>query len=147
MKKSLSSLLIGLMCMLCASCVTSSYAETSVCDEDVQIVIRYGTQYYYNNTLAYYIYDGYYFYPYRYNNAWRFHRYSRPLPPPRSHYGRPPHPHHNNGHRHFGNYNGHRHFGNYSHPQRNNGILRPSRPSHNHRPMRSSTRPHFGGRR
>ena len=147
MKKYLSSLLIGLMCMLCASCVTSSYAETSVCDEDVQIVIRYGTPYYYNNTLAYYIYDGYYFYPYRYNNAWRFHRYSRPLQPPRPHYGRPPHPHHNNGHRHFGNYNGHRRFGNYSQPPRNNGISRPNRPSHNHRPMRSSTRPHFGGRR
>lgn len=142
MKKYLSSLLIGLMCMLCASCVTSSYAETSVCDEDVQIVIRYGTPYYYNNTLAYYIYDGYYFYPYRYNNAWRFHRYSRPLPPPRPNYRRPPHSHNNWHHN-----NGHRRFGNYSHPQRNNGILRPNRPSHNHGSMRSSTRPHFGSRR
>ena len=142
MKKYLSILLIGLMCMLCTSCVTSTYAETSVCDEDVQIVIRYGTPYYYGNTLVYYIYDGYYFYPYRYNNVWRFHRYSRPLPPPRHHYRRPPHPHNNWHHN-----NGHRHFGNYSHHPRNNGMSRPSRPSYNHRPMRSSTRPHFGGRR
>lgn len=132
MKKNLSILLIVLTCMLCTSCVTSTYAETSVGDEDVQIVIRYGTPYYYDNTLAYYIYDGYYFYPYRYNNTWRFHRYSR------HDYRRPPLPRHNNGHRHFGNYS--------QHP-RNNGMSRPSRPSHNHRPMRSSTRHHFGSRR
>ena len=142
MKKYLSILLIGLMCMLYTSCVTSTYAETGIGDEDVQIVIRYGTPYYYGNTLAYYSYNGYYFYPYRYHNAWRFHRYSRPLPPPRPHYGRPPHSHNNWHHN-----NGHRHFGNYSQPPRNNGMSRPSRPSHNHRPMRSSTRPHFGGRR
>lgn len=138
MKKYLSVLLIGLTCMLCTSCVTSTYAETNVGDEDVQIVIRYGTPYYYGNTLAYYVYDGYYFYPYRYNGAWRFHRYSRPLPPPRYHYRRPPLPRHDNGHRRFGN---------YSQPPRNNGMSRPSRPSHNDRPMRGSTRPHFGDRR
>ena len=129
MKKYLSILLIGLICMLCTSCVTSTYAETGIGDEDVQIVIRYGTPYYYGNTLAYYTYNGYYFYPYRYNNVWRFHRYSRPLPPPRHYYRRPPLPHHNNWHRHFGNYS--------QHP-RNNGMSRPSRPSKGH---------HFGGRR
>lgn len=123
MKKYLSILLIGLICMLCTSCVTSTYAETGIGDEDVQIVIRYGTPYYYGNTLAYYTYNGYYFYPYRYNNVWRFHRYSRP------HYRRPPLPRHNNWHRHFGNYS--------QHP-RNNGMSRPSRPSAGH---------HFGGRR
>ena len=101
MKKYLTILFIGLICMLCTSCVTSTYAETSVCDEDIQIVIRYGTPYYYGSTLAYYIYDGYYFYPYRYNNSWRFHRYSKPLPPPRYHHRRPPLPHYNNGHRHL----------------------------------------------
>ena len=138
MKKYLSILLMGLMCMLCTSCVTSTYAETTVGDEDIQIVIRYGTPYYYGNSLAYYIYDGYYFYPYRYNNTWRFHRYSRPLPPPRHHYRRPSLSHHNNGHKHFGN---------YSRPPRNNGMLKPSRPSHNDRTMRSSTRHHFGSRR
>ena len=138
MKKYLSILLIGLMCMLCTSCVTSTYAETGIGDEDVQIVIRYGTPYYYGNTLAYYTYNSYYFYPYRYNNVWRFHRYSRPLPPPRPHYRRPPLPHHNNWHRHFGNYS--------QHP-RNSGMSRPSRPSYNHGSMRSSTGYHFGGRR
>lgn len=139
MKKYLSILLIGLMCMLCTSCVTSTYAETGIGDEDVQIVIRYGTPYYYNNTLAYYIYDGYYFYPYRYNNVWRFHRYSRPLPPPRHHYRRPPHPHNNWHHDNR--------FRRHSYTPRNNGMSRPNRPSHNHIPMRSSTRHHFGGRR
>lgn len=132
MKKYLSILLIGLMCMLCTSCVTSTYAETGIGDEDVQVVIRYGTPYYYGNTLAYYTYNGYYFYPYRYHNAWRFHRYSRPY------YRRPPLLHHNNWHRHFGNYS--------QHP-RSNGISRPSRPSYNHGSMRSSTGHHFGGRR
>lgn len=132
MKKYLSILLIGLMCMLCTSCVTSTYAETGIGDEDVQVVIRYGTPYYYGNTLAYYTYNGYYFYPYRYHNAWRFHRYSRPY------YRRPPIPHHNNWHRHFGNYS--------QHP-RSNGMSRPSTPSYNHGSMRSSTGHHFGGRR
>lgn len=131
MKKYLSILLIGLMCMLCTSCVTSTYAETGIGDEDVQVVIRYGTPYYYGNTLAYYTYNGYYFYPYRYHNVWRFHRYSRP-------------PHlHNNWHHN----NWHRHFGNYFHHPRNNGMSRPSRPSYNHGSMRSSTGHHFGGRR
>ena len=131
MKKYLSILVIGLMCMLCTSCVTSTYAETGIGDEDVQIVIRYGTPYYYGNTLAYYSYNGYYFYPYRYNNVWRFRRYSRP-------------PHlHNNWHHN----NWHRHFGNYSQHPRSNGISRPSRPSYNHGSMRSSTGHHFGGRR
>ena len=138
MKKYLAILFIGLMCMLCTSCVTSTYAETGVCDEDVQIVIRYGTPYYYGSTIAYYIYDGYYFYPYRCNNTWRFHRYEKPLPPPRHHYRRPPLPRHNNGHRNFGK---------SSQPSRNNGMSRPSRPSHNDRPIRSSTRSNFGGRR
>ena len=138
MKKYLAILLIGFIHMLCTSCAASTYAETVVCDEDVQIVIHYGTPYYYGNTLAYYIYNGYYFYPYRYNNTWRFHRYSRPLPPPRHYYRRPSLSHHNNGHKHFGN---------YSRPPRNNGMLKPSRPSHNDRIMRSSTRHHFGNRR
>ena len=126
------------MCMLCTSCVRCTYAETTVGDEDVQIVIRYGTPYYYGNSLAYYIYDGYYFYPYRYNNTWRFHRYSRPLPPPRHYYRRPTISHHKKGHKHLGN---------YTSPPRNNGMSRPSRPSHNDRTMRSSTRHHFGSRR
>ena len=138
MKKYLAILLIGFIHMLCTSCAASTYAETVVYDEDVQIVIHYGTPYYYGNTLAYYIYNGYYFYPYRYNNTWRFHRYSRPLPPPRHHYRRPPLPHNNNGHRHFRN---------YSQPSRNNGMSRPSGHSHNDRPTRNSTRHHFGGKR
>ena len=104
MKKYLSILFIGLRCMLCTCCVTSTYTETGVCDEDVQIVIHYGTPYYYGSTLAYYIYDGYYFYPYRCNNTWRFHRYSRTLPKPRHHYRRTSLSRHNNGHKHFRNY-------------------------------------------
>ena len=35
-------------------------------------VVRYGTPYYIDNILSYYLYKGIYYYPYRYNNYWYF---------------------------------------------------------------------------
>lgn len=136
MKKFILLLFVCISTLCLTSCITEAYAETGIYDDDIEIVIRYGTPYYYGNTIAYYYYDGYYFYPYRYNNAWRFHRYARPLPPPRhfSHYGeaRPHHPHNNgrhtrpNGHNNHGN--GH-HVTPPSNPPRGNGNAHGVRPS------------------
>lgn len=43
-------------------------------------VVRYGTPYYIDNVLSYYLYRGIYYYPYRYNNYWYFYpsHYCRP---------------------------------------------------------------------
>lgn len=137
MRKYIIVLCVGLLSIICTSCITSSYAETSVGNEDISLIVRYGTPYYYNGTLSYYLYNGYYFYPYRYYNRTYFHKYRRPLPPPRRHDYRPPMPPQNRG----------GHFGRPSQPPRNNGTIRPSTPSRGDRPMRGNTRPNFGGRR
>ena len=155
MKKFILALFVCVSCLCLTSCVTEAYAETGIYDDNVEIIICYGTPYYYGNTIAYYYYDGYYFYPYRYNNGWRFHRYSRPLPPPRhhSHYGhaRPHHGHHGGHHvtppsnPPRGHGNGHGHGTRPSNPPRMNS-------GHGHHMSPRSgggSRPHlgFGGRR
>lgn len=75
---------------LCTSCVEAVYAETTYGGDETEMVVRYGTPHYRNNVLIYYHYNGYYFYPYRYGNVLRYHRYTRPLPPPRHHFHNPP---------------------------------------------------------
>ncbi len=60
---------------------------------DYEIVVRYGTPYYYQGDLIYYLYNGMYYYPYYYNNYWYFRTY-RVLPYPsrpwyRPSFGRP----------------------------------------------------------
>ena len=59
------------------------YVETSVdvvrSTIDYNLVIRFGTPYYYNGSLLYYLYDGLYYYPYYYNNYWYFRTYRRPF--------------------------------------------------------------------
>ena len=138
MKKLFLTLLICFTTLSFTSCITEAYAETSLYDDDIEIVIRYGTPYYEGSTLIYYYYDGFYFYPYRYNNAWRFHRYSRPLPPPRHHSAQPrPHHSHNDGHHgtrphgngHFGNGNSGHHATPGTTPPRGNGHGQGTRPS------------------
>ena len=139
MKKLLLILFVVVSSLSLTSCITEAYATTGIYNEDIEIVVRYGTPYYYDNVLVYYYYNGYYFYPYSYNNTWRFHRYSRPLPPPRHHThpytSRPPkhHPHgdghHGNGHHgngHYGNGGNHHgggmgNHGNRPNPQHGNG--------------------------
>ena len=59
------------------------YVETSVdvvrSNVDYNVVIRYGTPYYYQGSLLYYLYDGLYYYPYSYNNYWYVRAYRRPF--------------------------------------------------------------------
>ena len=54
-----------------------TYTTTSV---TFSTVVRYGTPYYIDNVLSYYLYRGIYYYPYRYNNYWYFYpsHYCRP---------------------------------------------------------------------
>ena len=78
----IASVILTSIC--CASCIAPAYMETTVSDEESDLVIHYGTPYYYNGTVAYYMYNGGYFYPYSYNNMQRLHRYSRPLSPRKS---------------------------------------------------------------
>lgn len=46
-----------------------------------EVIIKYGTPYYYDNTLTYYHYNGWYYYPYYRNRTMYYHRYDRPIPP------------------------------------------------------------------
>lgn len=130
MKKLLFCILTSL-CLLFSSCITSTYAETEVGNEDITVVIRYGTPYYYNGALVYYLYNGYYFYPYTYRNHIYYHRYNRPLPPPRRHGYTQPRP----------IYRGH-----------GNTVTRPpitprNNPNHNNGRNNNNRGSHFGGRR
>jgi len=122
---------IGIMFSM-SSCMTPAYGQDVVISSsptdnvDINVVIEYGTPYYYNGSLWYYELNGLCYYPYIRNGRYYFHRYSRPLPPPRhGHYSPAPRPHHGG------------------------SIHRnpPVRPHHggtiNHRP--SSPRPHNGG--
>ena len=90
--KKLAIFLIGLvMCFTLSSCSVLTYAttqddmyiETNVdvvrSTVDYNIVIRYGTPYYYNGNILYYIYDNLYYYPYFYNDYWYFRVYRRPF--------------------------------------------------------------------
>lgn len=70
----LLSVLLSTICL--SSCSVSTYAAYStddcyVEDRDISynIIVRYGTPFYFNNVLSYYFYDGIYYYPYRYNSV------------------------------------------------------------------------------
>lgn len=70
----LLSILLSTVCL--SSCSVSTYDAYStddcyyVKDRDItyNIVVTYGTPFYFNNVLSYYFYDGIYYYPYRYNS-------------------------------------------------------------------------------
>ena len=74
------------------SCVGASFAttqddmyiETDVdivqSTVDFNVVFRYGTPYYYNGSILYYLYNGIYYYPYFYDNYWYLRAYRRPFP-------------------------------------------------------------------
>lgn len=92
MKKKLLTLLIGLMLMLSlSSCETSVYATTQddiyveaqadvvQSNVDFNIIVQYGTPYYYNGSLIYYVYRDLYYYPFYYNNYWYVRAYRRPF--------------------------------------------------------------------
>lgn len=46
---------------------------------DINLIVTYGTPYYYNDCLNYYYYRGLYYYPIFYNNYWYFRAYHRPF--------------------------------------------------------------------
>lgn len=86
--------LVSLICFICLSLVLSScdtayygissnpqYDDQEVLDNRINynIIIRYGTPYYYNGYLNYYFYEGLYYYPVYYNNYWYFRSFRRPF--------------------------------------------------------------------
>lgn len=93
MKKLIFNLIFGLMIIFSfSSCGTAMYtttqediyveAQTDVVRQsniDFNIVIRYGTPYYYNRTLLYYLYNNLYYYPFYYNNYWYVRVYRKPF--------------------------------------------------------------------
>lgn len=89
MKKFLFFIVLGIGTLFSlSSCVTPAYSQDVVVTDDnvdINIVVRYGTPYYYEGSLLYILYNGYYYYPRYISNNWRYYRYSRPLPPPRRH--------------------------------------------------------------
>ena len=168
-------ILIG-MCISFVSCATTVQAqgdddvyETS--SVDVSLVITNGTPFYnVDGFISYYIYDGWYYYPYLRHNRYYFRRYITPVnvnyigawhrPIPRHHFDRPRHRFDN----HKSNVNN-RHRPNVNHNNRPNINHRPGGNIHNRpsggmnrggnigrpsSPNRGSTRGgggHFGGKR
>lgn len=80
MKKFLKLLFVTIISVTLASCA-STYGVTTVSTEpSVDVVIQYGQPYYTTNGLvSYYVYNGWYCYPYYYNNVYRFHYYRSPI--------------------------------------------------------------------
>lgn len=152
MKNIINFLLGVLMSITLTSCVTSVQASDGLYggEVDATIIISYGTPFIVNDMIEYYLYKGWYYYPYRSGDRYYFHRYRRVLPResfrnwyrpiPRSYYYPKPHhvtPHHNGGFHNRPNIN--------RPPHVNRGNVGGNRPS---MPQRSSTRNgHFGGRR
>ena len=71
------------------SCETTYAATTSYEYDDmyydpdytsINIILEYGTPYYLNGVLQYYIYRDLYYYPFYYNNYMYFRTFYRPLP-------------------------------------------------------------------
>ena len=123
MKNFILSLVLGITLVLStSSCISGAYAQEvtvsdSYGDVDVNLVIRYGTPFYFEGSILYYLYDGWYYYPYLHNSYYYYYRYSRPLPLPR------------HGHHFVPGYNDRPHF-------RHHRDYRPNR--------RDTFRPHHG---
>ena len=76
MRNFLLLLSVLLSTVVLSSCSVSTYAayytdDYYVEDRDItyNIIVTYGTPFYFNNILSYYFYDGVYYYPYRYNSV------------------------------------------------------------------------------
>lgn len=80
--KKIKYFLIMLFAVISFSACSTTFASTQQYDDDTyttvsttvdfSTVVMYGTPYYINNILSYYLYRGIYYYPYRYNNYWYF---------------------------------------------------------------------------
>ena len=76
------------MLLSLTSCVTAVHAQDDTYfdgEADVSVIVTYGTPYIVNGMIEYYIYRGWYYYPYWINDSYYFHRYRRPLPPEHFH--------------------------------------------------------------
>jgi len=120
-------------------------------DVDFNIVIRYGTPYYYEGSLLYYFYDGLYYYPFYYDNYWYVRAYRRPFTylgyrpyfrPHRYDYRFAPGYYRGFDRPHYdGRYRGNR-FGHGGYQQRPHYDARPGNGNHQHRPeVRPNDRP------
>ena len=89
-------LLFSVLMMAMSSCVAGEAVAEPVVRYDV--VLNYGSPYYYNVRVVYYYYDGYYYYPHYYGNNIRFHRYHRPLHHVPYNYNRYHRPYYGGGH-------------------------------------------------
>lgn len=88
--KKIKYFLIMLFAVISFSACSTTFASTQQYDDDTyttvsttvdfSTIVMYGTPYYIDNVLSYYIYRGIYYYPYRYNNYWYFYPspYMRP---------------------------------------------------------------------
>ena len=85
MKKLLFALIISVASMISLQSCSATYAaaydqydeEYDISDNaDVNIIITYGTPYYYRGQLWYYLYNGLYYYPFSYNGYWYFRPYT-----------------------------------------------------------------------
>ena len=127
MKKFIFNLVLFFVLMFSfTSCVSTAYAQGEVYevyepdDTEVNVVIHYGTPYYYEGSLVYYLYDGWYYYPYLRGNRYYYYRYSRPLPHHGHHFnyryhGRGRYVHHGNHPTHRGSIGGSIHRGSHNH--------------------------------
>lgn len=71
-----------LLLIICLALLLGSCAVTL--DETIpstEVIVRYGTPYYYDNILTYYHYNGWYYYPYYRDRTMYYHRFTKPLPP------------------------------------------------------------------
>lgn len=91
MKKHLI-ILVGILCLSlgltsCGTTYAFSTGQSEMYDyeydnyrsADINVIISYGTPYYYNGYLSYYLYNGLYYYPFWYDNMWYFRPYRVPF--------------------------------------------------------------------
>ena len=131
MKTKLLAFLVCLMMLFSLnSCVVSSYATTqddiyTETEVDVvrsnvsfDVIIQYGTPYYRDWVLLYYLYRDIYYYPFYYNNYWYVRAYRRPF----THFGHRPY------------FRPHRYDYRFS-PGSYRGFYRPNNPNSHYRPI------------
>lgn len=131
MKTKLLAFLVCLMMLFSLnSCVVSSYATTqddiyTETEVDVvrsnvsfDVIIQYGTPYYRDGVLLYYLYRDIYYYPFYYNNYWYVRAYRRPF----THFDHRPY------------FRPHRYDYRFS-PGSYRGFYRPNNPNSHYRPI------------
>jgi hypothetical protein len=126
MKKIILFLIGAINLFSFSSCVTAVHAQDETYfdgEVDATIVVSNGTPVIVEDMIAYYVYRGWYYYPYWVNDSYYFHRYRRPLPP-RVFYSwyRPiPRGYHRPAPYHYSHYHGTPHHRNVAPPPRRHG--------------------------